>query len=136
MDIYKIDDTISVAPQITLDDLPALAQAGFGAIICNRPDHEDPGQPSFADIENAARDVGLKAFHLPVTAPTLTDQAGDAMRAALVDLPGPVLAYCRSGMRSTALWALSQRHIQPVATILAKARGAGFDLGGLAPRLG
>ncbi|MDG3042939.1 TIGR01244 family sulfur transferase [Roseicyclus marinus] len=103
----KITETLSVSEQITAADLPALAAQGYRSIICNRPDGEEPGQPPAAEIEAAARDLGLGFALLPVTPATLDEAAGRAFGKLVRDLPGPVLAYCRSGARSSTLWSLA-----------------------------
>lgn len=107
---YKhMDDAVAVSGQINAVDVGQIAADGFRSIICNRPDNESPGQPSFAEIDAAARTAGIAARYIPVT-PGQTDprQAAQEFRAALAELPKPVLAYCRSGARSTNLWQLSQ----------------------------
>lgn len=104
MDIKPLTEEVAVSPQITADDMPALAQAGFRSIICNRPDGEAADQPAFAEIERAARAAGLDAAYVPVQPGTMSDETLAAFDAALARLPRPVLAYCRSGARSTALW--------------------------------
>jgi sulfide:quinone oxidoreductase len=108
MDIRTLTDDLSVTGQITQDQLAQIAAQGFRAIICNRPDGEEPGQPSFAQIEQAARAAGLAARYLPVTGGDLTDDKAAGFASLLNTLPGPVLAYCRSGMRSSTLWSLAQ----------------------------
>lgn len=108
MAITPVSDHFCVSPQIAPADIAALAQAGFRSIICNRPDHEGPDQPAFATIEAAARAAGLQARHIPVVPGQITEAHGQAMRTALAELPGPVLAYCRSGARSTSLWQAAQ----------------------------
>lgn len=108
MPIQSLSPNFAVSPQIAVEDLPAIAAAGFKSVICNRPDGEDPGQPSFATVAQAAAKAGLQARHLPV----VSGQFGQAEVAAtaqlLKELPQPVLAYCRSGARSTNLWQLAQ----------------------------
>lgn len=108
MDTKRLTADLSVSPQITVDDVPMLKAAGFRAIICNRPDGEAEDQPRFAEIADAAQKVGIKALYLPVVAGSMADEDARAFRQALTDLPGPVLAYCRSGARSANLWTLSQ----------------------------
>jgi len=108
MDTKRLTADLSVSPQITVDDVPMLKAAGFRAIICNRPDGEAEDQPRFAEIADAAQKVGIKALYLPVVAGAMADADARAFRQALTDLPGPVLAYCRSGARSANLWTLSQ----------------------------
>ena len=107
MDIRTLTADLSVTGQITKDQLALIAAQGFRAIICNRPDGEEPGQPSFAQIEEAARAAGLAARYLPVTGADLTDDKAAAFAGLLKTLPGPVLAYCRSGMRSATLSSLA-----------------------------
>jgi sulfide:quinone oxidoreductase len=106
MDRTAIPSTLSTGGQITAADVRRLADRGVRSIICNRPDGEGPGQPAFREIAAAARAAGLQARHIPVAAggPSAADVA--AFRKALDELPGPVFAYCRSGMRSSALWSL------------------------------
>jgi sulfide:quinone oxidoreductase len=109
MDFTRIDDRLSVAGQIDPDDLADLARAGFRSVICNRPDGESPDQTDQAKIAATAAALGMAFAYLPVTAPTLGPDTGRAFAGLLADLPGPVLAYCRSGARSQALYGLAQR---------------------------
>lgn len=103
-----LSDEFAVAGQISVDDIPTLAQAGFKSIVCNRPDGEGgPQQPSFASIEAAARAAGLQTGFLPVVSGQITPQQVQAMADLLDHLPAPVLAYCRSGARSTSLWQMA-----------------------------
>ncbi len=103
MDIRTIDQRLSVTGQITPDDVASLAARGFRAIICNRPDNEAPGQPSASEIEAAAHAAGLGFAHVPAVRENLTPERANAMAAALASLPQPVLAFCGSGARSSAL---------------------------------
>lgn len=136
MDIKKISDELSVAAQISTDDIAAIKAAGFRALICNRPDGEGADQPSFEEIDTAARAAGLETAYLPVVSGMVRDEDARAFGAALTALPGPVLAYCRSGTRSTTLWSLAQAaEGRPVAAILAAARGAGYDMAGVVRRI-
>jgi sulfide:quinone oxidoreductase len=104
----RLSDILSVSRQIGVDDIGAIAGAGFRSIVCNRPDDEDPGQPQFATIAAAAAAVGLRAVHQPVASGAVTATDGVMFASILADLPKPVLAYCRSGARSTTLWTLCQ----------------------------
>ena len=106
MDIRMITQDFSVSPQIAAADLLALRAHGFRSVICNRPDGEEPGQPSFAEIAEAARMHGLEPRHVPVQAGMIGTRDVAAFVAALDGLPLPVLAYCRSGARSATLWLL------------------------------
>ncbi len=108
MDIRPLTPDLSVGAQIAPDDLPTLAQLGFRAIICNRPDGEAPDQPPFDQIAAAAKKEGLQARYLPIVPGDLDEDDSAAFHVALSELPGPVLAYCRSGARSTSLWTARQ----------------------------
>jgi uncharacterized protein (TIGR01244 family) len=134
--LRTIDPTITVAPQIALDALPELAAAGFTAIVNNRPDGEDMGQPTGAEIAAAAEAAGLRYTAIPITHAGFSHPQIDAMAAVLADADGPVLAYCRSGTRSCNLWALAavKAGANPDAA-MAKAAAAGYDLTGLRPLL-
>ena len=107
MDVKRIDDRLGVSPQITAADVAALAADGFRAIVCNRPDGEGADQPSFEEIATAAKAAGLEARYIPVTSGMVRDEDAAAFGDALATLPGPVLAYCRTGTRSATLWSLS-----------------------------
>jgi sulfide:quinone oxidoreductase len=99
----KLTDNVSVAGQITAAEVADLARAGFRSIVCNRPDGEAAGQPPFAEIDDAARAVGLVSAYIPVFHGQPMDAAINRMAAAYPDLPKPMLLYCRSGARSTTL---------------------------------
>ncbi len=134
--LRTIDATISVAPQIALDDLAELAAAGFTVIVNNRPDGEDFGQPTGEEIAAAAAAAGLGYTAIPVTHAGFSHPQIDAMAAVLGEAKGRVLAYCRSGTRSCNLWALAavKAGAHPDAA-MAKAAAAGYDLTGLRPLL-
>ncbi len=103
MTIRRIDDQFSVAGQIAPGEVQALADAGFHAILCARPDGEEPGQPSFTEVARAAEAAGLKAIHIPVSGGL---REGDVIRfrEAWAQMPKPVVAYCRSGARAVSLY--------------------------------
>ncbi|MFU0503518.1 protein tyrosine phosphatase family protein [Pseudaminobacter sp. NGMCC 1.201702] len=105
MEFRQISDNYSVAVQITSDQIATIKAAGFKSIICNRPDNEQPGQPSADEIRKAAEAEGLGFRHVPVISgqPATPDDVA-AMASALKELEGPVFAYCRSGARSTNLF--------------------------------
>jgi uncharacterized protein (TIGR01244 family) len=134
--IRFINDSVAVAPQITPEDVPAIKAAGYRAIVNNRPDDEEPGQPTGAAIRAAAEAAGLTYLAIPVGHAGLGEAQIDAMTAALVAADGPVLAYCRSGTRSCNLWALAAAKAgrNPVL-LVEQARAAGYDLSGLRPTL-
>ncbi len=105
--VRTIDETISVGPQISAEEVARLAARGFRSVICNRPDGEDPGQPPFAEIARAAAEQGLEAVHIPVPHGEVGHSQLGAFSRALKELPGPVFAYCRSGGRALTLAAMA-----------------------------
>ena len=135
MDLKKITEKTAVSPQITPQDMAAIKEAGFRAIICNRPDGEGVDQPSFEEIEAAAKKVGLEAAYVPVTSGKVRDEDVESFGAALKDLPRPVLAYCRTGTRSATLWSLHESKKRPIHEILAATKAAGYDMNGVARRI-
>ncbi|NDH03442.1 MAG: TIGR01244 family phosphatase, partial [Marivivens sp.] len=135
MDIKDINKRISVSPQITAADVKAIADAGFRAIICNRPDGEGADQPTFEEIDTAAKAAGLETLYLPIVSGKVEDADAAKFGDALDALPGPVLAYCRTGTRSATLWSLSQAKSLPVSDILAATKSAGYDMGGVVRRI-
>lgn len=104
MDIKPLTPALSVSPQIMPEEVRAVHDAGFRSIICNRPDGESDDQPEFATIAKAARDLGMPAVYQPVIPGQITAEDVAAFGKALTDLPGPVLAFCRTGTRSANLW--------------------------------
>jgi uncharacterized protein (TIGR01244 family) len=120
--------TLVAARQVTLEDLPAIAAAGVTLLVNNRPDGEEEGQPASAEIEGAARAAGLDYRHIPVAGGFNMDDVL-AMADALDAAEGRVLAFCRTGTRSTFLWALSRSERGEQADrIVAAAAAAGYDL--------
>lgn len=135
MRVGKLDERMFVAGQIRPEDVPALKAAGVTAIVNNRPDGEESGQPDAAEIEAAARAAGMDYVSIPVAGGFSSAQV-DAMAAALERANGPVLAFCRSGTRSTFLWALAEarRGVGGEQLMRAAAR-AGYDLSPIAKLL-
>jgi len=135
-DIRTINDSISVAPQITPDDMPAIKAAGFVGIVNNRPDEEEAGQPSGEAISAAAEAAGLSYTAIPITHAGFSHPQIDAMTGALTHAEGPVLAYCRSGTRSCNLWALAAAKAgRNPELLVTQAYDAGYDLSGIRPTL-
>lgn len=133
MDIRPLGRGHAVSPQIEPDDVPAIAEAGFETVICNRPDAEVPVELRAEALRAAVEAAGLRFVELPATHATMDDALVAAQRAAAAE--GPTLAYCASGTRCSILWALGEAGHRPVQDILADAARAGYDLSGLAPRL-
>jgi len=124
-----LDETILVAGQVTPADVAEAAAQGVTFVINNRPDDEQPGHPSGAEIEAAAKAAGLGYAAIPITHAGFSMNQVEAMRAALEAAPGKVLAFCRSGTRSTLVWALARATMGDAPDALAaKAEAAGYDL--------
>lgn len=125
-----IEDGIAISPQLDLDVMDELAEAGITMIINNRPDGEEAGQPSSAEVEAAAAEKGMAYRHIPTTAATLSLDHIDQFVEALGDAEGPVLAYCRSGLRSSLLWSLAQvrGNGRDPEEVQARAAENGFDV--------
>jgi sulfide:quinone oxidoreductase len=135
MRITPLTPFLSVSPQIAAQDLGILAAQGFRSVICNRPDGEAEDQPANAELAAAAARLGLAWRHLPVVSGKVTDSDVEAFARTLAEVKGPVLAFCRTGTRSTTLWALSEAwHLDPEA-ILQTTKAAGYDLSSLRSRL-
>lgn len=135
MHVRKLTDQVSVSPQLLPGELADLAAAGFRSVINNRPDGEADDQPASAAMAEAAAAHGLAYRHIPVVPGQYDPAAIDAMAGALEELPGPVLAFCRTGTRSTSLWALQAARQTEADALVRVAGDAGYDLAALAPRL-
>jgi uncharacterized protein (TIGR01244 family) len=131
---------LSATGKLDRGDIEALAAAGVKTIINNRPDGEDPGQLPAAEARRLAAAHGIAYRHIPVTAASLSAADVDAFAAVLATAPTPIVAHCRSGTRSTLLWALTQlRQGAEPAALVATAAGQGIDIAALpmiAARLG
>lgn len=136
MDTLKhLSPFIAVAAQLQPADMGTLAAAGFRCVINNRPDAEGENQPSSAEMQTAALASGLEYHYLPVISGQISDDNVAAFTALLNQVRGPVLAFCRTGTRSTSLWALSEAHHLDPLVLLSTARANGYDLSGLAARI-
>ncbi len=109
MEYRQITDDYSVSGQITPEEVAAIKAAGFKSVICNRPDDEQPDQPSAASVRAAAEAAGLSFRHIPVVGGQMTADNVVGMAQALDEMEGPVLAYCRSGTRCTNLYIAIQQ---------------------------
>ena len=128
--MIKVDEGFFVAPQIDASAVEDLRTEGIVAIINNRPDSEEAGQPAASDMRQAFEQEGFDYHHVPVTMNTLSPEVVEQFRKVWEQADGPVVAYCRSGMRSTLLWALAEARYgeRSPEEILAKSHAAGFDL--------
>lgn len=131
--IKELTPGFFVSSQLFPADLQGLVACGIKTIINNRLDLEEAGQPSDDLMAAQARAVGLAYVHLPVVSGQLSDRNADDFKDLLSSVDKPVLAFCRTGCRCVALWALSQAGIIDIGEILDIARGAGHDLTALSP---
>ena len=104
MNIRKVHPNFSIAEQIDLDHLDDLVRLGFTDIVCNRPDHEDSGQPRFDDLADAATEHGLKFHFIPIDGMTVESDHVEKLSDVLDAARGKVLGYCRTGSRALKLW--------------------------------
>lgn len=135
MDVRQISDRYYVAPQLESHEMRAAADAGFVAVICNRPDEEVPETKQTAAMRKSAEAAGLAFHNLPLTHQTFTPDNVRRQREIVESAEGPVLAYCASGTRSTIAWALGQAGSLSIDQILNAARNGGYDLSALRPTL-
>ncbi|KKB07742.1 TIGR01244 family sulfur transferase [Devosia chinhatensis] len=136
MDLKRINDHVSVSGQIQPEDVATLKLLGFTTIVNNRPDGEAPDQPGGAEIEAAALAAGLAYHAIPLGRDGVNPDMVARTKAVLEGSDGKVFCYCRSGTRSTTLWALSQAGEEPAEAIIAQAAEAGYDMSHLAGYLG
>lgn len=134
MPFKTITDDFLAAPQLSADEFAEAAKAGVTVVINNRPDGEEPSQIPTAEAAELAAKAGLVYHHIPVVSGELTVEAVEAFAEAIGSADGPVLAYCRSGTRSTTLWALTAAlsGTHPPAVLIERAGAAGYDLRPLA----
>ena len=136
MQAKKITSGVSVSEQISASDLREIATLGFRSIICNRPDGEAADQPTFAEIEAAAKAASIPAAYQPVTSGKVMDEDAAAFGKLVDELPKPILAYCRTGTRSATLWSLSQAAKgTSMSDVLSATKAAGYDMSGVVRRI-
>ncbi len=133
--VKQLTPFLSVIGQIQPTHMASVAASGFVTVINNRPDGEGEDQPSNAEMAAAAQASGLQYHYLPVVAGQISDENVSDFAQLLAQVKGPVLAFCRTGTRSSSLWALSEAHHLRAPAILAAAQTVGYDLTGLVPRL-
>ncbi|GAA0269815.1 TIGR01244 family sulfur transferase [Alteraurantiacibacter aestuarii] len=135
-DFRQLSDTVWASPQIGSDDIAAAKALGITMIVNNRPDGESDDQPEGATIAAEAAAAGMAYRAIPVTHAGIQPSQVGEMAQALAEAEGPVLAFCRSGTRSTFLWSLVQasKGMDP-DQIAAAAAGAGYDVGSIRPAI-
>ena len=135
MIIRQLAPGLSVADQLTMDDLEAVKEAGFKAVICNRPDEEGEPHAEADSMAQKADALGLEFRYLPVNGANITDTDVAQHAALLSEVSGPVLTYCRSGARCAKLWALSEAGKQDVNRLIETVDQAGLSVVDIAHRL-
>ena len=131
MQIVKISGLYNVSPQISLKDVKILSKKGFGKIICNRPDFEVHPNIQSSLIEKVATDIGISFEYHPLTFENMNSKNILKQMAFLNESKRPVLAYCTSGTRCAAIWALGQIGKMSKNEILKTTRESGYNLEGL-----
>jgi uncharacterized protein (TIGR01244 family) len=135
-DFRRLNENVLVSPQLALEDIAAAAAEGVAMIVNNRPDGEDPYAPQGDAIAAAAAAAGMNYIAIPIGHSGFSEPQVDAMIAALERAEGPILAYCRSGTRSTLLWALAAaKQGESPETIARMAAQAGYDVSPIRPMI-
>ena len=136
-EFHRVTDNFHVSPQIDNIDLEEAAKEGFQVVISNRPDGEMFGQASMANVKAMSVELGMAFGAVPIAGPPSEDDVKD-MSDLLDEAKGKkVLAYCRTGTRSTILWALAQAKdgVMDVDKIISLAAEAGYDISNLKGRM-
>ena len=129
MTFRQLSEQVFASPQIGIEQVREAARQGIALIVNNRPEDESEDQTPGDAIAAAAREAGLDYIAIPITHAGFSESQVAAMREALTRASGPVLAYCRSGTRSTLLWALAEASRgQSPHTLAAAAAQAGYDV--------
>ena len=135
-DFRQVAPSFWASPQIGLAEVAEARARGITLIVNNRPEGEADDQVPGAAIEDAARAAGIDYLAIPVSHAGFSEDQVEAMAEALARASGPVLAYCRSGTRSTLLWSLAQaKGGRAPEAIAADAARAGYDVAPIRPLL-
>jgi len=135
MNIKQLETSCSVLGQIEVTDIPEIYEKGFTTLICNRPDSELEAGLHSSVIETEAKRLGIVFVYNPIFPTGLTPESLEIQASAKAESKGPVLAYCRSGMRSTMVWSLLKAGILSVDEIIKVAASAGYNIDGLRPKI-
>ena len=131
MKLNKIIDDYVVSDQIQTEDITIIKNTGFKTIFCNRPDNEEANQITVKSIHDQDDKDGLDFIHQPVVGGQITQQDIDLFKDHYAAAKKPIFAYCRSGTRSSMLWALSESTERPIDEILNLTNAAGYNLSNL-----
>jgi uncharacterized protein (TIGR01244 family) len=135
-DFRQLTENVLVSPQLALGDIAAAAALGVGLIVNNRPDGEEPSAPQGDEIAAAAAAAGMNYVAIPIGHAGFSEPQVNAMIDALEQAEGPILAYCRSGTRSTLLWALAAAKQGEAPDAIARmAAEAGYDISPIRPMI-
>lgn len=137
VEIKELSGNFSTSAQIGYEDINVAKNMGITTIICNRPDYEDQGQLTAEEVKGFADKLGLSFVHIPISGRGPTKEAVSLTKDAIDASDGPILAYCRSGTRSTILWAVAQAMVGGMTSqeLIDTAAYAGHNLDGLRPTL-
>ena len=138
MTIHRLTEKLYISPQISPADAAEAAKLGIRSVICNRPDGEEPGQPTAQQTADWLADAGIQSFHhQPVLAPQAGADDARQFAAQLEAADGAVLAYCRTGTRASLLWAIGQVQAgRNAAEVMAEVQQkTGLDLSPFAAKL-
>jgi sulfide:quinone oxidoreductase len=123
---------LTAAGALSGDDIEELAKAGVKTVINNRPDNEDAGQLAADEARRLCAARGIAYHHIPFVAATLTRDDIDTFEQVLASAAHPVVAHCRSGTRSTMIWALTRmRQGEDPAALVALGARNGVDISAL-----
>lgn len=127
MKIQQLNEQIYISDQIKVSDMNTLKNMGIKSIINNRPDNEDKSQPLSHDLFQSATDINLDYQYLPVMPSTFSNETIAKLTKMLDIMEKPIVMFCRTGNRSTNLWALSQVDVYGQQYVLDKTKRLGFD---------
>lgn len=128
MKLTELDNQVSVSDQITASEIAELSRLGVEIVVCNRPDRESADQPPFDEIARACQEQGLEAYHIPFVGDGVEEKHVQTF-LDLLQSGRRVHAYCRSGARSSKLWAQARaRQGMKSENIINRAGQAGVDV--------
>lgn len=128
MTIKKLSNNVAVSSQISVADLELIKNSGYKIIVCNRPDGESADQTDFSEIQEKARELGLKAIYQPVISGQIKEKDVEDFKQILSQSTAPLFAYCKSGNRCSILWSLANLGLLPISQILDVTKKAGYDV--------
>ena len=135
IEVRSVTPNVAFAGQVKPEDVPALKAAGYKAIVVNRPDGEEAGQPGHDQLEAAAEAAGMSFAYIPIGADGYGEDKVVEFRDVVTNFDKPVLAFCKTGNRSAHLWALAARDRLSRDEVVRMATTAGYDVSDLGERL-